>query len=227
VSSRNGGRTTPTAGRPGASGPAQPFPPTPLLAPSPRPVTRLAGTKGRARGSRRTGAPRPPISPVQTSGQSLPRALIIQVIPHHNAEILLSMLAVAQFPAFLGFPFSGRTSPKRSGNPPYPQRVPDPIVDLTVYDGAGNVVMAAAGARLNMVYYSRKSEIRITVPPAVARAIPALSILQMTRSASGASPDYLCDFFPPASQQFDRLIAACNQTMPSGGGASARRFGWI
>ena len=65
-------------------------------------------------------------------------ALVIQIVPHHNGEVFLSKIAVNQNPGFFGFPFTGATTPKFAHNPSYPQREPDPVVNITVYDPAGN-----------------------------------------------------------------------------------------
>src|SRR5205085_2252108 len=85
-------------------------------------------------------------------------ALVIQIVPHHNGEVFLSKIAVNQNPGFFGFPFRGITTPKIARNPSYPQRVPDPVVNITVYDAAGNVTLTRTAFELNTVYYSTKSE---------------------------------------------------------------------
>ena len=43
-------------------------------------------------------------------------ALVIQIVPHRNCEVFLSKIAVNQNPDFFGFPFTGRTTPKKAGN---------------------------------------------------------------------------------------------------------------
>jgi hypothetical protein len=151
--------------------------------------------------------------------------LLIQIVPHDNGEVFLSRRAVVQYPAFFDFPFTGLAVPKKN-NPPYPQRVPDPITDWTVYDANGVAVLVLPAFNLNTIYYEAKKEIRITISPALKSAIPKFSIMQMTRIDDGIT-DYSCDVFPPNSPQFQALLPACNQEMPSGGRPVARRFGWI
>lgn len=93
--------------------------------------------------------------------------LAIQIKPHHNGEIFLSKLAVNQNPAFFGFPFTGMTTPKTAGGTPYPQGLPDPVVNIQVY-GAGRALLLNLPAyALNTVFYEPKSEIRVTASPLV------------------------------------------------------------
>src|SRR5207244_789767 len=140
-------------------------------------------------------------------------ALVMQVRPHHNGEIFLSKRAIDQDPAFFGWPFIGRSTPKKSTNPSYPQRVPDPVVDIRVINAAGAELARHDRWALNTVYYSTKHEIRITVPPSVCRALPDFSILVMRL---GASIDYEMDFYMPGSADYTTYLNTCNQTMPSG-----------
>ena len=155
-----------------------------------------------------------------------PRALLIQIKPHRNGEIFLSKLAVDQNMAFFGWPFTGQTVPKHAGNPAYPQRDPDPVTDWTVYDTTGNVRVEKKNYGLNTVYYQTRSEIRITVSPELRDAIPDYSILKMSLATSG-DRDYICEVFPPESPRFNEYMPLCNQSMPSGGTATSRRFGWL
>jgi hypothetical protein len=60
-------------------------------------------------------------------------AFDIQVRAHHNGEIFLSVTAALQNPSFFNWPFNGQTTPKKPGNPSYPQITPDPVVDIVVY----------------------------------------------------------------------------------------------
>lgn len=171
--------------------------------------------------------PKTTATPKPTQSKVTTEALVIQIVPHHNGEVFLSKIAVDQNPDFFGFPFTGKTTPKKAGNPSYPQRDPDPIVDLKIYgDGAAPVVHLPRLA-LNTVYYETKSEIRITVPPEVVRATPALSILVMRQAPDDSDFDYDMEVFPPANPQFQDYLAVCNQMMPSGGRANPRRMGWL
>lgn len=154
-------------------------------------------------------------------------ALVIQIVPHPNGEVFLSKTALDQNPDFFGFPFKGQTAPKKATNPPYPQRKPDPIVDLKIYGNAATPVVHLPLFALNTVFYKAKSEIRITVPPEVIRNTPALSILVMRQAPDDSEFDYEMEVFPPTNPQFEDYLAVCNQTMPSGGSANPRRMGWL
>lgn len=154
-------------------------------------------------------------------------SLIIQIVPHHNGEVFLSKIAVNQNPDFFGFPFTGQTVPKKSQNKSYPQREPDPIVNFYVFDENGNLTISKENHPLNMVYYSLKSEIRITFPPEVLRVSPPYSIMVMSPAKESATYDYQIEIFAPGSEKYEDLLTACNQTLPSGGSPQARKMGWI
>lgn len=190
----------------------EPFysPPEPLKKPEPR-------RRHEAPGERRT---------LPTFAGLGARGLIIQIVPHPNGEVFLSKIAVGQDPAFFGHPFTGWSQPKRESNQPYPQREPDPLVDLNVYDDSGQRIAMLPNYRLNMVDYTRKDEIRITVHQPVAALIPALSILVM-QEAEDEHLDYRMDIYAPGSHEYQDLLHHCNQRMPSGGARVARRFGWF
>ena len=128
---------------------------------------------------------------------------------------------------FFGFPFQGQTVPKTVGNQAYPQRTPDPVTDWKVYDRQGRVLRSLEDFRLNTVYYELKGEIRITIPPDVARQIPHRSILVVTRGTPDSGLDYQCEVFPPNSVQYQSLRQVCTETMPSGGSGTPRKFGWL
>lgn len=70
--------------------------------------------------SHATKSTSPIVDPVTAQG------LAIQIKPHHNGEIFLSVTAALQNPKFFGWPFTGSTVPKKAGNPAYPQLSPDP-----------------------------------------------------------------------------------------------------
>jgi len=154
-------------------------------------------------------------------------ALIIQIIPHDNGEILLSKRAVDQYPKFFGFPFTGTTVPKKATNKSYPQREPDPIVNISIYDSTGSRVLRVEKYSLNTVYYEIKSEIRITITPEILSLVPAYSILVMSEGETESDYDYDLEIFTPGSQQYSDYLASCDQQLPSGGKAVARRMGWI
>ena len=158
--------------------------------------------------------------------------LVIQVIPHHNGEVFLSKIAVNQNASFFGWPFTGQTVPKKTTNPSYPQRVPDPVIIINVYNENGNLVITHSNFNLNTVYYSKKSEIRITVPQDVVQfTSPFLDypypIMLLNNITNIDEIDYLMDIYVPGSDEYTELESLCNQTMPSGGKAIARKFGWL
>lgn len=153
------------------------------------------------------------------------QALVMQISPHKNGEVFLSMLAVNQNPAFIGFPFTGTSAPKKSKNPPYPQRDPDPLVNITVFDAQGVAVASLQSYALNLVYYEKKKEIRMTVQTGVANQIPDRSILVMRQGGQGV--DYTMDIYSPGGASYQSYLAVCNQEMPSGGKPNPRKFGWL
>ncbi|MFQ5923091.1 MAG: phospholipase D family protein [Anaerolineales bacterium] len=195
------------------------FPQIQVSPPSPIPARSLKKRKPPA-----TKAPQP--SP-QASLAPGARALVMQVLPHSNGEVLLSKTAVDQHPLFFGWPFTGRTTPKKASNPSYPQRLPDPIVTISVYDAAGARVVQHLNYGLNTVYYERKSEIRITVPQDVVQNAPDYSILVMQHPPPDQGYDYDLEFYAPGSSTYSSYLRVCNQSLPSGGKPQARRFGWI
>lgn len=200
-----------------------PFPRTYPKPPSPIPKEVLPGAapaaapaKGRTKTATKRRATTPPVT-----GETL----VIQIVPHHNGEVFLSKRAVDQNPAFFGFPFTGRTTPKRAGNPSYPQRVPDPVVNITVYDRAGNPRLTRTGFNLNTVFYEAKSEIRVTFSPELRRATTDYSIMVMRQTEE--AHDYDIEIFNPGSDRYRDYLAVCNQTLPGGGKAQPRRMGWL
>ncbi len=154
-------------------------------------------------------------------------ALVIQIIPHHNGEVFLSKTAVDQNPEFFGWPFTGKTVPKKPTNPAYPQREPDPIVNIIVFSSSGLPIISYADFNLNTVYYEPKSEIRITVPQDVVQATPEYSVMVMKQAEIDQPYDYDIEIYIPGSEQYNAYLSACNQTMPSGGKKVARKFGWL
>lgn len=170
--------------------------------------------------------PTPPVVvlgavPISTYGA---QGLAIQIKPHHNGEIFLSVTAALQNPEFFRWPFNGFTVPKKVGNPAYPQLTPDPVVSITVYGPALAPQLILPAYRLNTVYYSTKSEIRITAAPLVG-VVPDYSIMVM-RNSEVAGVDYEIAIHRPDSPEFPVWLATCNQTMP-GGGQAPRKFGWF
>ena len=152
------------------------------------------------------------------------QGLAIQIKPHHNGEIHLSVRAALQNPPFFKWPFSGLTVPKKPTNPAYPQLTPDPRVNITVYGAKLAPLLTLSDYALNTIYYSKKSEIRITASPLVGVA-PDYSVMILQQSDEPGI-DYEITVHTPASPDFASWLAACNQQMP-GGGAAPRKFGWF
>jgi hypothetical protein len=157
------------------------------------------------------------------------RALVLQIVPHHNGEVFLSKKAVNQNPTFFGYPFTGKTVSKKSSNSSYPQRIPDPLVNITVYNSGGQPVpyLSREFFQLNMVYYEAKSEIRITLNSEHVQEIPSHSILVMSQPEEEARYDYELQIYCPGSDLFNMYLDVCNQTLPSGGAKTPRKMGWL
>lgn len=153
-------------------------------------------------------------------------SLAIQITPKANGEILLSKLAINQNPGFWGYPFTGFSTPKKASNPPYPQRTPDPVVNVNLFDSLGIPKDRLNNYNLNTVYYSKKGEIRITFPSGFLPLISGYLMMVITTSTSPTA-DYEIDIFEPGSSQYTHYLACCNQTLPSGGKAISRKMGWI
>ncbi|EMM1376136.1 TPA: hypothetical protein ACHP3V_001019 [Pseudomonas aeruginosa] len=154
------------------------------------------------------------------------KGLAIQITPHHNGEIFLSSSAASQNPSFFGIPFAGSTTPKLAGqNPSYPQRIPDPRCNIEVFDVNDTLILQILAYNLNMVYYSRKDEIRITASPLVP-VVPAYSVMLMTISSTPGI-DYDLKIYTPQSSSYQSVKDLCNQKMPSGGNPDSRWFGWF
>ncbi|MCK6624700.1 MAG: hypothetical protein L6R45_05935 [Anaerolineae bacterium] len=208
-------------GKQTARKPQPSFPKLKITPPSPIPKENLHKPK-------RKKAVTPPekIIPLKISPIAV-QALVIQIIPHHNGEVFLSKRAVDKNPEFFGWPFTGWTTPKKGSNKAYPQRIPDPIVNITVFNSSGEPIITHVGYGLNTVFYERRSEVRITVPQDVIRASPDDSIMVMKQAETDQPHDYDIEIYVPGSEQYNSYLAVCNQTMPSGGKATPRKFGWL
>ena len=148
----------------------------------------------------------------------------MQVTPHHNGEIFLSKMAVNENPAFFGFPFNGMTVPRSAGGTPYPQRLPDPVVNIDVYSAMGALTLSLRSYDLNTVFYSPKSEIRVTASPLVQK-VPPYSIMVM-RPGAAEDIDYDIEIHTPDSPEYPKWRAVCTTAMP-GGGKPPRWYGWF
>lgn len=179
--------------------------------------------KGGATKKSSTTAPSTTPTPAATSPTPV-RGLAIQIKPHHNGEIFLSVSAALQNPAFFKWPFTGKTTPKKAGNPSYPQLDPDPIIDLVVLGASPTPVLTLSKYALNTVFYEKKKEIRVTASPLVG-VVPDYSVMVMEQS-NNPQIDYEITVYRPDSPNYPLWEAACNQTMP-GGGQKPRKFGWF
>jgi hypothetical protein len=158
---------------------------------------------------------------------SLATILVMQIKPHHNAEMFLSKKALDQNNAFFSWPWTGRTRPKKTSNQGYPQRDPTPVMLIRVYDIADSVIFEKRISTL-MVFYETKSEVRVTIGQEARRVITDYSILVL-RKADGTAPDfvdYYADIYPPSSPRYQTYLAGCDQTLLGGGGRS-RMMGWL
>ena len=221
------GSAASTAGRPprfGSSGTAVLPPPPPALPPMAPLVVTPSPSPSTV--STRPAAPRPlaPAAAPPTAHQTL----LIEVRPHHNGEVFLSKLAVNEDPGFFGFPFSGWATPKSTTrNPvPYPMASADPRVEIVVHDHRGRAVITMRHA-LNVVYYSRKHEIRVTIPREPLGRIPEMSLLVMTRNPA-QTLDYRLEFYPRTCNTLAvrALRAKLTTALPSGGSPQRRHYGW-
>lgn len=149
---------------------------------------------------------------------------VIQIKPHHNGEIFLSVVAAKQYPDFFGWPFTGKTIPKKPNNPAYPQKDPDPKVNIVVYGKDYHELLRLSQYSLNTIYYEKKSEIRITASPIVGIA-PDYSIMVMELSETNDA-DYDISIHTPESPDYQKWLSSCNQEMP-GGGSMPRKYGWF
>ncbi len=173
-------------------------------------------------------------TPVTTSSiiPLLVDGFVTQIAPHDNGEILLSKLAIDQNRSFFVFPFTGRTIPKKPTNPTYPQRNPDPVVNINVFDASGTLLNTVTDYNLNTVYYEKKSEVRITITPSILSGLrftlgsTDFPILVM-KTSTIVGCDYDMDFYAKGSIIYNNYLAICDQTLPSGGNSVSRKMGWI
>ncbi|NOF43862.1 restriction endonuclease [Vibrio cholerae] len=178
------------------------------------------------------------IEPVKSSSksdkikQNNSSTLYIQITPHHNGEIFLSKLAVNENPEFFAFPFTGQTTPKKASSKPYPQREPDPIVNIRVYGESNKELLKLESYPLNTVFYETKGEIRITCSNLVG-ITPEYSILIMSSVSSAPYIDYEMVIHTPDSPYYEQYKLCCSKKMPTGGAKyddgtpkPARKYGW-
>ncbi len=219
--------------RPANVPPAPPTPEPPVLPlppVTPRPVPRFsapppARTDGAQTPTRPT-RPTPGGPPVVPSTDLVPLhdQLLIIVNPRQKTEIFLAKAPLQDDPAFFGWPFLGRTTPRRPGSSPQPQPDPLPTADVIVYDAAGSVAGWGHDPSLKLWTYSfgesANDDFRMTITGRLLKLIPDGSVLVMTRQPTNGS-DYKIEFYPPGHPEYASLLAACSKTLPGG-----RRYGW-
>lgn len=166
-----------------------------------------------------------PTEPTRDFSNDSYETFLLQIKPHHNGEIFLSKRAVNERKEFFGFPFTGNTKPKKTKNSTYPQRVPDPLVNIYVYGQNGNQLLTLNNYALNMVYYESKSEIRITCSNLVS-LVPEYSIMIMNKPKQEYGIDYEIVIHTPDSSHYEYWLTFCNKSMPSGG-RKPRSYGWL
>ncbi|WP_080726128.1 phospholipase D family protein [Sinorhizobium meliloti] len=214
-----------TSGAGGTTAPTPPRSGLPVLPPSALPPKKKKPAKAAAGTSSAPPAVPSPVSlPTVPQSSSAAQALAIQIKPHNNGEIFLSVTAALQYPSFFRFPFNGQTTPKIPGNPSYPQLTPDPVVNIAVFGAASTPILTLNAYPLNTVYYEKKSEIRITASPLVG-VVPDYSVMVMAKSSTPGI-DYEITIHTPTSPDYAAWVATCNQQMP-GGGSLPRKFGWL
>lgn len=153
------------------------------------------------------------------------KKLYMEVRPHQNGEFFLSYRAIVEDPPFFGYPFTGWGTPKTSTAKPYPMATPDPVVDIVIFDTAGEKLHEKLAHPLNLVDYELKHEIRATLPDGLHRHVPAMSVLIMTKDPNPWT-DYRLEFHPPGSSGSAEANRYLTSSLPSGGAPVARRYGW-
>ena len=171
------------------------------------------------------------LSPTSISVPVIVEGLVMLITPHYNGDILLSKIAVNQNPSFFGFPFTGHTTPKLASNPTYPQRDPDPVVNIYVYDSSDALVKTELKYSLNTVYYELKSEIRITITPDILSGLSSSGSTDYPILVMSISEDPSCNydliFYSYGSTAYNSYLLLCDQSLPSGGKAISRKMGWF
>jgi HKD family nuclease len=165
---------------------------------------------------------------IKTIVTAQPKAIVsglaIQIKPHHNGEIFLSLQAIKQHPDFFKWPFTGKTIPKKRGNPSYPQRIPDPVVNIIVYGHSSRPLLTLNHYNLNTIFYEAKKEIRITASSLI-QIVPEYSIMIM-ENGQEQDIDYEITIFTQDNPDYNSWLEKCNQQMPSGG-KQPRKYGWF
>ena len=78
---------------------------------------------------------------------------------------------------------------------------------------------------INKKTHEKKAEIRITFSPDIVTHVSEFSVMVIRQSQGGR--DYDIEIYNPSSSQYTSYLQVCNQTLPSGGAATARKMGWL
>lgn len=152
------------------------------------------------------------------------RSFYIHLAKANKTELYLAQAPLREDPAFFGLPFTGRTQPRRRGNPPQPQADPWPICDVTVIDGTG-VKAQVRDQPTKMWQYmegdSANQDVRIYITAELQRAIADGSICVIQRDPRGGV-DYAIIMVAPDHPDFAKYDAQCVTRLPN----SQRRYGW-
>lgn len=218
------------SGSPTQKAPApQSMPPLPAAPVTPKAAPRVSGSKSStpAQPKKRGAKPVPGVSsPVTVSASALVpqhNELLIRVNPRNKTEIYLAQAPLQEDPAFFGWPFLGRTTPRRN-NPGQPQPDPLPVADVTVFDATGAVLGRVRDPSLKLWTYSfglsANDDFRMTLTGGLHKLVPDGSVLRMIRQPP-SGVDFELEVYPPGHPQHTALLAGCTETLPGG-----RRYGW-
>ncbi|MDQ3388027.1 MAG: phospholipase D family protein [Gemmatimonadota bacterium] len=193
-------------------------PPT-LRARAPRNQPPAAAPLG-AGGTTRRPAATAPVAPV------VPQNLVFytHLSQTEKTEIYLAQAPLRDDPAFFGLPFTGRTEPRRAGNPPQPQASPWPLSDVTVYDATG-VADSCLELPTKMWQYmegaNANKDVRIYLSAKLQSFIVNGSVCVIARDPRPGI-DYAISIYAPGHPDFARYDAKCVTSLPN----SPRRYGW-
>lgn len=162
----------------------------------------------------------PPIPPLVPRN----RVFYIHLSRAAKTEIYLAQAPLREDPAFFGLPFTGRTEPRRAGNPAQPQANPWPLSDITVYHATG-VVGSSLALPTKMWQYMEGSnankDVRIYFNAELQRLIQNGSVCVIKRDPRPGI-DYAVSIYAPGHPDFARHDAMCVRSLPN----SSRKYGW-
>ena len=183
---------------------------------SPRPRTSRA-SRGRSRGSALANLP-------ATSPAARHDRLLIEVNARQMTEIYFAKALLIEDPGFFGWPFLGRTKPRR-GAIPQPQPDPLPTARVTVFRPDGSIAGQFDDPSLKMWTYSlgpsANEDFRLTLAGGLMSHVVDGSVLVMEREAEDGF-DYTIQVYPPGHPEHSQYLARCTRSLPGRG----RRYGW-